>query len=132
MKIREVPRDNFIHQASCGLFGVSEDFLEEYQSLDERFIKNKTSTFFFQAVGDSMIPTIFPGEYLVVDRSIDQFHGRVCVVTYNGELLCKRVFKTREGLLLKSDNNRFKDIIVRESFETSLWGVVIAKCGDVS
>ena len=131
MEPREISRDNFIQKASCGLFGVSEDFLEKCQSLDERFVKNKNSTFFFQAVGHSMIPTIFPGDYLVVDRSIDQYHGRVCVVAYNGELLCKRVFKTPEGLLLKSDNQKFKKIIVRESYEATLWGVVIARCGDV-
>ena len=33
-------------KVSCGLFGISDDFIENYQSLDERFVKNKESTFF--------------------------------------------------------------------------------------
>lgn len=33
---------------SCGLFGISDDFIEKYQSLDGHFIKNKFSTFFLK------------------------------------------------------------------------------------
>jgi DNA polymerase V len=46
-------------RVTCGLFGISDDYIEKYQSLDARFIKNKASTFFFQAASDSMEPLIF-------------------------------------------------------------------------
>lgn len=118
-------------KVSCGLFGIAEDFSEQYQSLDERFVKRKESTFFFQAVGSSMEPTIFPGEVLVVDRSLTTFNGRVCVVAYNGELICKRILLQRDHLLLRSDNKKFKDIPVFEEQDALVWGVVIARCGEV-
>ena len=62
-------------------FGISDDFIEKYQSLDAKFIKNKFSTFFFEAVGDSMEPTIFEGQVLIVDRSLKDFHQKVCVIS---------------------------------------------------
>jgi len=121
-----------IRRAECGLFGISEDFLEKYQSLDERFIKNKTATFFFESVGKSMEPTIFPGEILVVDRSIDKWDGKVCVLQYQGELICKRVYFRNNHIYLHSDNPKFKGIKVFENHDSLLWGVVIARIGEVS
>ncbi|MCB9091377.1 MAG: S24 family peptidase [Halobacteriovoraceae bacterium] len=117
--------------ANCGLFGISEDFTEKYQSLDARFIKNKTSTFFFKAAGPSMEPTIIPGDILIVDRSIENFHQRVCIVAFEGELLCKRVIKIKNGIILFSDNPQFKPIRVTEAESSLIWGVVIAKASEV-
>ena len=56
-----------------GLFGIHDDFSEKYQSLDERFIKNKASTFFFKASGKAMAPLILPDDVLIVDRSVDRW-----------------------------------------------------------
>ena len=120
-----------IQKVSCGLFGVSEDFIEKYQSLDARFVKNRESTFFFEAAGSSMEPTIVAGEILVVDRSIDAHHNRVCIVAYEGELLCKRVFVGRDRVLLSSDNKAFKKIVVYDQQSATVWGVVVARCGEV-
>lgn len=53
-----------------GLFGISQDHIEDYQSLDKRFIKSRVSTFFFQASGDAMSPYIENEDILIVDRSL--------------------------------------------------------------
>ena len=110
---------------------ISDDLIEKYQSLDSRFIKNKASTFFLKARGQSMEPTIFPGEYLVVDRSIRPFWGRVCILAFEGQLVCKRVVKSQAGIILRSDNLKFKDIKVYNSKEVNFWGVVTARVGEV-
>lgn len=116
---------------SCGLFGISDDFIEKYQSLDTHFIKNKFSTFFFEAAGDSMEPTIFEGQILIVDRSLKDFHNKVCVISYEDKLICKRVYTKGNGIILKSDNPRYKDIFVENTDSVSLWGVVLAVAGFV-
>lgn len=116
---------------ACGLFGISDDYIEKYQSLDARFVKNKASTFFFEATGTSMEPLIFAGDVLVVDRSIERVHQRVAVVCLNGEMACKRVFKTRDGAVLKSDNPAYKDIPVTADMDFSVFGVVIALARDI-
>lgn len=113
----------------CGLFGVSEDFSEAFQSLDERFVQSRESTFFFEAAGSSMEPLIFPGDVLIVDRSVRDHHDKICVVAYEDELICKRVIIGKGHLILRSENNKFKDIVVYDSHTALVWGVVTARCG---
>lgn len=124
-------QQQYLCYVSCGLFGIGEDFTEDFQSLDAKFIKNKTSTFFFEAVGDSMIPAVFPRDILIVDRSIKNYDNRVCVICYEGQMLCKRVFITKDGAILKSENKKYKDIVIENSEELTFWGVVISKIGMV-
>lgn len=114
---------------SCGLFGISEDMIEKYQSLDALFIKNRFNTFFFEAAGDSMEPTIYSGQILIVDRSKKDFHGKVCAVAYEDKIICKRVFIKENSIILKSDNPKYRDIHVQQNESVNLWGVVIAIAG---
>ena len=115
---------------SRGLFGISDDYIRGAQSLDQRFIRNRTSSFLFEANSDAMEPTIFNGDILVVDRSIENVDQRVCIVSYNGEFLCKRVFKSKNSLILKSDNSKFQDINVENTDSASIWGVVTSRHGE--
>ena len=116
---------------ACGLFGISEDFIEKYQSLDIHFVKNKFSTFFLESDGDSMEPTIFPGQVIIVDRSRKDFDGKVCVVVLEDTLTCKRVFFKNGMIILKSDNPKYKDIIVQDNENILFWGLVVASAGFV-
>ena len=119
-------------KVSCGLFGISDDFIEDYQSLDQRFIKNRTSSFLFEADGDSMEPTIFKGDLLLVDRSIENFDRKVCIVAFDGQLICKRVFKANNGITLRSDNTNYKDIVVMNNELVTIWGVVTSRHGELN
>ena len=110
----------------CGLFGISDDYIEKYQSLDTRFIKNKASTFFFQAASHSMEPLIFENDVLIVDRSIEVTHGKVVVVSVTGELICKRLIKENNKIILRSDNKAYSDILVTEEMDLVIFGVVVA------
>jgi len=125
------PCPKFLVQLSCGLFGITDDMIEKYQSLDALFIKNRFNTFFFEAAGDSMQPTIFQGEIVIVDKSKKHFTGKVCVVVYQESLMCKRVIKTNTSFILRSDNSKYKDIIIQDCEELKIWGVVIGRAGFV-
>ena len=117
---------HFSAQVSCGLFGISDDYIEKYQSLDSRLIKNKASTFFFSAASNSMEPLIMEGDILVVDRSVEVISGRVAVVCLGGEMLCKRIIKKAGQVTLRSDNPAYKDIKVTEEMDLVVFGVVIS------
>lgn len=116
---------------SCGLFGISDDYIEKYQSLDSRFIKNKSSTFFFEATGSSMEPLIIEKDVLIVDRSLEATHDRVVVVSLDNEMLCKRLIKDSSGNLLRSDNRTYRDIYITEEINLSVFGVVIGIARDI-
>lgn len=114
-----------------GLFGISDDHKEAFQSLDERFIKNPVSTFFFEAATEAMFPWILKGDILVVDRSISDWNKRVCIVSHEGQLICRRVFKDYSGLTLWAENKKYRPIRVGDFEENFLWGVVIAKIREI-
>lgn len=121
----------FMAKVACGLFGITDDFIEERQSLDQLFIQNKNSTFFFECDGDSMEPTIRAGQILIIDRSITVFHNRVCIVRHEDKLMCKRVFIKNDSIVLRSDNQKYKDIVIINQESSILWGVVIGAAGFV-
>jgi len=124
-------RPVFLSPLTCGLFGISEDEIEDYQSLDSLFVKNRFNTFFFKAAGDSMEPTIYQGQILVVDRSKTHFHGKVCAIAYEDKIICKRVFIRSHSLVLSSDNKKYRDIVLENSDSVKFWGVVVAIAGFV-
>ncbi len=120
----KVLRPFFGQRVACGLFGVGEDHIEKYQSLDARFVKNKASTFFFQASSNSMEPLIFEKDVLIVDRSLEISSGLVAIVSYCGEMFCKRIIVNKNSVILKSDNQAYKDVIVKETENLIYFGVV--------
>ena len=111
-------------RVSCGLFGIANDHVENYQSLDERFIKNKASTYFFEAESDSMSPLIMEGDVLIVDRALDIFSGRIVVCSLNGEMLCKRLRVENNKRLLCSENLAYSPIEIHQDSDFSVFGVV--------
>jgi DNA polymerase V len=115
----------FLGEVSCGLFGISDDFVESYLSLDEKFMKNKESTFFVRASGDSMSPDIKNNDILVVDRSITIFSGAIIAFYFNGIPMCKEIIKSESNTYLKSSNKEFKTIVVTADDELTVFGVVI-------
>lgn len=118
-------------KVQCGLFGIQDDFFEDYLSLDERLIRNKHSTFFFRASGNSMSPTIFDGDILVVDRSLKAINNHICVFNLEGEMICKRLKRNGNGVILVSDNDEHKSISITDQMDFTLFGVVVAVARDL-
>lgn len=121
----------FGQTVSCGLFGIQDDYIQKYQSLDERFVKNRASTYFFVAAGDSMSSLIIEKDILIVDRSIEPTHNRVVVVSVNGEMFCKRLISSAGKLVLRSDNSSYQDIIVTGAMDINFFGVVTGLGRDI-
>lgn len=61
-------------------------------------------------IGDSMEPTLRPGDLILIDRSITNVRGdSVYVINFDGELLAKRIQKLFDGsLIIKSDNPAYE------------------------
>ena len=76
-----------------------------------------------------MEPTIYQGQILIVDRSRKDFHNRVCVVCLDDKMMCKRVIQKDQFVILKSDNQKYKDMIIENNESLTFWGVVIANAG---
>lgn len=116
---------------ASGLFGISDDHLEKYQSLDERLIRDRAATFFFEASGEAMSPFIMDKDVLIVDRSLDPVSGSIVIAQVEGELLCRRIKITEREISLHCDNSQFSPLILQEGQELQLFGVVTSVIRDV-
>ncbi|HAZ14799.1 MAG: hypothetical protein A2X86_22250 [Bdellovibrionales bacterium GWA2_49_15] len=115
----------FLGEVTCGLFGITEDYEEAYLSLDQHLVKNRESTYFLRAMGNSMTPLILPQDILVVDRSIKVEMGQIVVLTMNGQRLCKRLVRQEGKIFLLSENKNYKPIPIVEESEAVFFGPVV-------
>ena len=110
----------------CGLFGITEDYLEDYLSIDELLIKDQEATYFLKAKGGSMGPLIQENDILVVDRSQTIKSNHIVVLSLHGEMICKRFIRRPPHVFLYSENKNHKPILVTEEMEMIVFGKVSA------
>lgn len=117
-------------RASCGLSGFpspAQDYDGGEIDLNQQLVPRPTSTFVFEASGDSMQRPdgsgIFAGDTLIVDRSIQPRNGDCVVAIVDGELLVKELRTQGSFPALLSSNSRYAPIPLSDS-DTQIWGVV--------
>lgn len=110
---------------AAGFPAPGDDLVERALDLNELLIDNPTSTFFVKVTGDSMEGArIFDGDILVVDRAIEPRSGSIVVAAVFGEMVVKRLKKTDAGLSLISENSDYEPIVLENTEECFVWGVV--------
>lgn len=117
---------NDIQTANATGFGAAaDDYAERGIDLNEQLIMNKPATYFFRMNGEAMLEAgIFPGDILIVDRSLRAVSDKIIVATINGALLVRRYKQTQNNSWLEPANKRFSDIILDKSVPLKVWGVV--------
>lgn len=87
---------------------------------------NEKNSFFVQAHGDSMEPTIPNGsDILVVDSGCDIVSGKIYVFFLNKEVYIKKLNKTQSGMMAVSDNRDYDPILITANDEFKLIGRVV-------
>jgi len=66
------------------------------------------------AVGESMIPTIIPGDMLICRVGDEWIDGNVVSVNVDDCDMIKRIYETKDGIDLRSDNPTFETIHVTD------------------
>jgi DNA polymerase V len=113
----------FSDAVPAGFPSPATDYCERKLDLNELCIKKPAATYFVRAQGDSMIDAgIFPGDVIVVDRSIDANHGDIVIASFNGELLIKKL-ETNPTTRLVPMNSQHDPIIVPEETDLEIFGV---------
>lgn len=115
----------FASRPQAGFPSPGDDMVEKTLDLNDLLIDHPSATFFVRVSGDSMEGAgIFDGDILVVDRVVEAKNGSIVVAAVYGELVVKRLKRSRQGLELVSENEYYKPIFVNESDNVFLWGVV--------
>ncbi len=87
---------------------------------------NGGETFLLKVSGDSMLPYILSGDYVVVRSQPSAENGDVVVTLMGEEVTVKRFFKKGKRIELKPDNERWETIEVEEGAgEIQILGKVI-------
>lgn len=126
-KIQVIQEDNdYCHisqysiEASAGQGALVEaENIDQHLAFKESWLRksgiNPANLIAIYARGDSMEPTIFSGDSLVIDKTKDTVtsDGGVYVINYDGELFVKRVQKQLDGLVaITSDNKNYRDMTI--------------------
>jgi DNA polymerase V len=113
----------FTDQVPAGFPSPATDYCERKLDLNELCIKKPAATYFVRAQGDSMIEAgIFPGDVIVVDRSLTAVHGDIVIASFNGELMLKKLETQPETRLLPMNKN-YEPIVIPEGADLDIFGV---------
>ncbi len=66
---------------------------------------------------------IFPGDVLVVDRSLEARHGDVVIAEYGGELTVKKL-ELKPVVRLLPMNRHYLPLVIPEGDDLAIFGVV--------
>lgn len=112
-------------RVAAGFPSPADDHLDTELDLNEHLIKHPAATFFVRVRGDSMLGAgIHENDILIVDRSLKPTHGKVIIAIINGELTVKRLHNSNGQIRLVAENGNYPSIIINESMDFSIWGVV--------
>ena len=113
----------FTESVAAGFPSPATDYCESRLDLNDLCVKHPAATYFVRAQGDSMIEAgIFPGDVLVVDRSLTAKHGDIVIAALNGELTVKKL-ETKPTLRLVPMNSNYSSVELPEEADLEIFGV---------
>jgi DNA polymerase V len=125
VRVRTLSVPLFSQSVRAGFPSPASDYVEAGLDFNELLVGDESTTFVVRAEGESMLGAgIFPGDYLVVDRSANPRPGDVVIAALDGEFTVKRLKKSGERFLLVPENTAYPTVAVDENSELSIWGVV--------
>src|SRR5688572_8414519 len=94
---------------AAGVPILAQENIEDVVHLPERWAA--TGSFLLKVKGDSMVGAhILEGDYVLVQPQQSARDGEIVVALIGDEATVKRFYKTTQGVTLKAENSRFKDI----------------------
>ena len=119
-----LPIPLYLERVSAGFPSPAQDFIEKTLDLNELCIQHPAATFFVRVEGESMRDAgIYPGDVLVVDRSLSPTHGDIVIASLEGEMTVKELC-TRPHLALRAHNPAFPMMAIVNPDEFEVFGVV--------
>jgi DNA polymerase V len=115
----------FLERVSAGFPSPAEDYVEKTLDLNELCIQHPAATFFVRVQGESMTEAgIFPGDVLVVDRSLQARHGDIIIASLETEMTVKQLHLSPPPARLLPRNPCYKAIVIGDDMVLEVFGVV--------
>jgi len=98
---------------AAGVPILAQENIEDVIHLPERWATS--GSFLLKVKGDSMVGAhILDGDYVLVQPQQTARDGEIVVALIGDEATVKRFYKTAQGVTLKAENSRFKDIEISD------------------
>lgn len=105
-------------QASAGYGANNDDIVPVKLQFDKNFLRQFFNITRFdnldiiRVIGDSMLPAIKDGEYIIVERGFTARNGDTVIANIDGELYVKRLYKIplEQWVRLESENDSYPPI----------------------
>lgn len=115
----------FLERVSAGFPSPAEDYVEKTLDLNELCIQHPAATFFVRVQGESMTEAgIFPGDVLVVDRSLQARHGDIIIASLETEMTVKQLHLSPPPARLLPRNSGYEPIVIGDDMVLEVFGVV--------
>lgn len=115
----------------AGFPSPADDFIEKAVDLNDILIRNPTATYLWRVAGDCLVDCkIFPGDVVVVDRSLQARHRSIVLAVIDNHSTLKRVKRMGSRMVLHNENAKLPAFVVPEGAEVAIWGVVTATIRD--
>lgn len=115
----------FSQAVAAGFPSPATDYVEGMLDFNDLLVNEAATTFVVRAEGESMLGAgIFPGDFLVVDRSLVARPGDVVIAALDGDFTVKSLRQEEGRFVLAPENPAYPVIAVDENSELSIWGVV--------
>jgi DNA polymerase V len=115
----------FLERVSAGFPSPAEDYVEKTLDLNELCIQHPAATFFVRVQGESMTEAgIFPGDVLVVDRSLQARHGDIIIASLETEMTVKQLHLSPSPARLLPRNPSYEPIVIEDDMVLEVFGVV--------
>lgn len=109
----------------AGFPSPAADHVEQQVDLNEHLMLNRDASFLFRVRGSSMVGVgIYPGDTVIVDRSITPRHNHIVLAVIDGEYTIKRLYSRDGSVKLIAENQSYPAIEFREEQTLTIWGVV--------
>lgn len=120
-------------QVHAGFPSPADDFIETSVDRNQVLIQNPTATFLWRVAGDCMIDCkIFPGDVVIVDRSLVPRHRSIVLAIIDNAPTLKRLNRRGDRMVLHNENAKLPAFTVEEGTDVSIWGVVTATIRDLN
>jgi DNA polymerase V len=115
----------YSHRVPAGFPSPADDYVEGKLDLNDYIVEHEASTFYVRIQGHSMTGAgMLDGDVIAVDRSLEPRHGDIVLAVIDGELTVKQLHKQNGQVRLVAHNPEFKPIVILDSQELAVWGVV--------
>lgn len=125
-KVQEIINIPVLGTITCGEPILAEENIESYREEVADLTPNG-NVFFLETKGDSMVPTIPEGSFVLIRQQEEVENNEIAAVLVNGdtEATLKRVKYQGDTMILMPDNKNYEPIIVNEDFPARIIGKAV-------